>query len=271
MRLPLLMQPDHHTLFHAHPEHFCNITTTPLSLARRGTHLGADKKKARLLKKTIPPLARSITHDNANNWRHQDHHLWQRSFNTFDDPRYNGCNYTIASSKHTLPATNQPSKLMNHPHQRHRAKYYPMSIPLKPLLTNFKKRLVMSLTSSENITTLSWETKTLAPPNIIPLFTRHQRLATVEKLTKAIQGYLPTMWPKYILSTPLCWSHHFICMEKRTLAHPVKVLSSAGLSQTQPHPCCHPQMTHTVVTQAHLATRTTPTIFTTPWTRMQQQ
>ncbi len=117
---------------------------------------------------------------------------------------------------------------------------------------------VCSSTSSENITMLSWETTTIAPPNIIPLFTRHQRLATCQKLTQAIQGYLPTMCPKYILSTPLNQSHHFICMEKRTPAHPVKVLSSAGLSQTQPHPCCHPQMIHTVITRAHLATRTTP-------------
>ncbi len=202
MRLPLLMQPDHHTLFHVHPEHFCDITTTPLSLARRGTHLGMDGKKAWLLKKKIPPLAWSITHDNANNWRHQDHHLWRRSFNTAKGPRYNGCISTIASSKHTLPATNQPSKLYNHPHQQHRAKYHPMLIPLKPLPTNYQKRLIMSSTSSENISTLSWETKTIAPPNIIPLFTRHQRLVTSQKLTQAIQCYLPTMCPKYILSTP---------------------------------------------------------------------
>ncbi len=209
-------------------------------------------------KKTIPTLAWSITHDNADDWRHQDHHLWRRSFNTAKGPQYNGCIYAITSSKHTLPATNQPSKLMNHPHQRHRAKYYLMLIPLKPLPTNYPKRLIMSSTYSENITTLSWKTTTIAPPNIIPLFTKHQRLATGQKLTQAIQGYLPTMCPKYILSTLLRQSHHFICTEKRTPAHPVKVLSSAGLSQTQPHPCCHPQVTHTVVTWAHLEMRTTP-------------
>jgi hypothetical protein len=91
-----------------------------------------------------------------------------------------------------------------------------------------------------------------------PFICKTLKTSNQPKLNQAIQVYLPTMCPKYILSTPLCQSHHFICMEKRTLAHPVKVLSSAGLSQTQPHPCCHPQMTHTVVTQAHLATRTTP-------------
>jgi hypothetical protein len=75
-------------------------------------------------------------------------------------------------------ASHKPTtKLMNHPHQQHRARYYPMLIPLKPLLTNYKKRLIMSSTS-ENIPMLFWETKTIAPPNIIPLFTRHQRLTT---------------------------------------------------------------------------------------------
>jgi hypothetical protein len=53
-KLLLLMQPDHHTSLHARPEHFCDITTTPLSLARRVTHLGVDGKKARLLKKPSP-------------------------------------------------------------------------------------------------------------------------------------------------------------------------------------------------------------------------
>jgi hypothetical protein len=54
MRLLLLMQPNHHTTFHARPEQFCDITTTPLSLERRGAHLGKDGKKARLLKNQSP-------------------------------------------------------------------------------------------------------------------------------------------------------------------------------------------------------------------------
>ncbi len=105
------------------------------------------------------------------------------------------------------------------------------------------------------ISLLSQETKTIVPPNIIFLFTRRQRLAIGQELTQAIQVYLPTMCPKYILSMPLCHSHHFTRMVERTPAHPVKVPSPTGPSQTHPHPCCHPQMT---VTQAHLAMRTTP-------------
>ncbi len=150
----------------------CTITSSEGYASRRGW------EKAQLLKKPIAPLARSITQDNANNWRHQDHHLWQRSFNNAKGPQYSGCISAITSSKHTLPATNQPPKLMNHPHQGHRARYYPTLIPLKPLQTNYQKWLIMSSTSSENIPMLSWETKTIAPPNIILLFTRHQRLAT---------------------------------------------------------------------------------------------
>ncbi len=111
--------------------------------------------KGSIPKKTIPPLTRSITHDNANDWRHQDHHLWWRSLNTAKGPWYNGCISAIASSKHTLPATNQPTKLMNHPHQWHRSRYYPTLIPLKPLPTNYQKWLIMSSTSSENIPMLS--------------------------------------------------------------------------------------------------------------------
>ena len=163
MRLPLLIQPDCYTLFHSHPEHFWDITTTPQSLVRKGTHLGVDGKKAQLLKKTIPPLARSITHNNAEDWRHQDHHLWQRSFNTAKGPQYNGCISAIASSKHTLLATNQPPKLMNHPHQQHRARYYSTLIPLKPLPTNYQKRLIMSSTS-ENIPTLFGKQRQLHLP-----------------------------------------------------------------------------------------------------------
>ncbi len=108
------------------------------------------------------------------------------------------------------------------------------------------------------ISPLSQETKTIAPPNIFPLFARYQRLATGQELTQAIQVYLPTMCPEYMLCTCLCRSHHFTCVVERTPAHPEEVPSPTGPSQTHTHLCCHPQITQAVVTRAHLATRTPP-------------